>query len=107
MIELVVPPLRGINVSVGAIMRLHFGVGWPWCEDSTDDCKSENRNIIIRSSVPNPNILGKRMSASFGNCDQISTRMIAAIAHVHCDWPGFALSPALPLFSSSLNLNIC
>ena len=63
MIELVVPPLRGINVSVGAIMRLHFGVGWPWCEDSTDDCKSENRNIIILTSAPKYNILGIKMSA--------------------------------------------
>ena len=45
-------------------MRLHFGVGWLWCEDLTDDYKSKNHNTIIWSSAPNPNIFGIRMSAS-------------------------------------------
>ena len=36
-----------MDLSVEAMMRLQFGVGWLWCEDSTGDCKSENHNIII------------------------------------------------------------
>ena len=36
-----------MDLSVEAMMRLQFGVGWLWCEDSTSDCKSENHNIII------------------------------------------------------------
>ena len=35
------------NLSVEAMMRLQFGVGWLCCEDSTGDCKSENHDIII------------------------------------------------------------
>mmetsp|Transcript_77232 Transcript_77232/g.154815 ORF Transcript_77232/g.154815 Transcript_77232/m.154815 type:complete len:94 (+) Transcript_77232:777-1058(+) len=46
------------KLSVEAMMRLQFGVGWLCCEDSTGDCKSENHNTIIWSSAPNPNILG-------------------------------------------------
>ena len=36
-----------MDLSVEAMTRLHFGVGGLWCEDSTGDCKSENRNIVI------------------------------------------------------------
>jgi hypothetical protein len=53
MIELMNPPCveqhgtSRMNLSVEAMMRLHFGEGGLWCEDSTDDCKSENHNTII------------------------------------------------------------
>ena len=36
-----------MNLSVEAVMRLHFEAGELWCEDSTGDCKSENHNTII------------------------------------------------------------
>ena len=53
MIELMIPPYveqhgtSRMNLSVEAMMRIHFGAGGLWCEDSTGDCKSENHNIII------------------------------------------------------------
>ena len=52
------------NLAAEAMMRLHFKAGELWCEDSTGDSKSENHNIIIWSSAPNPNNLGIKMSAT-------------------------------------------
>jgi hypothetical protein len=43
MIELMIPPYveqhgtSRMNLSVEAMMRLHFGAGGLWCEDSTGD----------------------------------------------------------------------
>ena len=53
MIELMTTPYveqhgtSRMNLLVEAMMRLHFGVGGLWCEDSTGDYKSENHNTII------------------------------------------------------------
>jgi hypothetical protein len=53
MIELMNPPYveqhgtSRMNLSVEAMMRLHFGEGGLCCEDSTGDCKSEIYDIII------------------------------------------------------------
>ena len=57
MIELMIPPYveqhgtSRMDLSVEAVMRLHFEAGGLWCEDPTDDCKSENHNIIIWPSL--------------------------------------------------------
>ena len=53
MFELMTPPYvephgtSRMDLSIEAMMRLHFGAGGLWCEDSTDDCNSEICDIII------------------------------------------------------------